>query len=289
MSESNLRGILWMTLAMALFAVEDALVKTAAESMPSGQMIIGFGFAGTIFFWGAIIWRKEPLLAAVSSSVMRLRMLLEILGRMFYFLALALTPLSSTTAILQATPLVVVAGAALFFGERVLIGRWLAIAAGLIGVLIILQPTGEQFSPLSLLAVLGMIGFAGRDLASRAAPIAFSTFVLGFYGFVAVIISGVIVSIWSGAAYVVPSNAGALALAAGAAIGVFAYISLMKAMRTGEVSTVTPFRYSRLLFGVGLGYFVFAEPLSSSFWLGSVFVVGAGLFLMLSRKSSKVA
>lgn len=287
MSESNLRGILWMTLAMALFALEDALVKTAAAFMPSGQMILGFGLGGALIFWVAIIWRREALLAAVHSNVMRLRMALEILGRMFYFLALALTPLSSTTAILQATPLVVVLGAALFFGEKVVLSRWLAILVGLIGVLIILQPAGDQFSPFSLLALVGMLGFAGRDLASRAAPLSFSTYVLGFYGFVAVIISGVIVSFWSGADYVVPPTTASLALAGGVAVGVVAYMSLMKAMRTGEVSTVTPFRYSRLLFGVGLGYFAFAEPLNSSFWLGSGIVVGAGLFLMLSGRTRR--
>jgi len=270
-----------MTLAMALFALEDALVKRAAESMPSGQMILSFGLGGALVFLWAVIARGEPVFAAVGSSVMRLRMVLEILGRMFYFLALALTPLSSTTAILQATPLVVVAGAAIFFGERVAIARWIAIGIGLLGVLIILQPSGEQFSPLSLLAVLGMMGFAGRDLASRAAPMSLSTFVLGFYGFVAVMISGLLVSVWSREAYVIPETVASVALIAGIAVGVCAYIALMQAMRTGEVSVVTPFRYSRLIFGVSLGYFVFAEPLSSSFWFGSFVVVAAGLSLML--------
>lgn len=280
-SSENLRGILWMTLAMALFALEDALVKRAAESMPSGQMILSFGLGGALVFLWAVIARGEPVFAAVGSSVMRLRMVLEILGRMFYFLALALTPLSSTTAILQATPLVVVAGAAIFFGERVAIARWIAIGIGLLGVLIILQPSGEQFSPLSLLAVLGMMGFAGRDLASRAAPMSLSTFVLGFYGFVAVMISGLLVSGWRREAYVIPETVASVALIAGIAVGVCAYIALMQAMRTGEVSVVTPFRYSRLIFGVSLGYFVFAEPLSSSFWFGSFVVVAAGLSLML--------
>ena len=62
---------------------------------------------------------------------------------------------------------------------------------------------------------------------------------------------------------------------------------LMKAMRTGEVSTVTPFRYSRLLFGVALGYFVFGEPLNPSFWLGSAVIVSSGLFIMWRRRPVK--
>ncbi|WP_328797914.1 DMT family transporter [Marinobacterium alkalitolerans] len=283
-SRANLIGILWMTLAMACFALEDALIKGATQSLQSGQVILMFGIGGALFFWLGLLWRKEPILVAMRSPVMRLRMLLEVVGRMFYFLALALTPLSSTTAILQATPVVVVLGAAIFFGEQVTLRRWLAIITGLIGVLIILQPSGEDFSPLSILAVIGLIGFAGRDLASRAAPVSFSTFALGFYGFVAIIIAGGMVSIWNGTLPVWPQNDAALSLVGATVFGVIAYMALMKAMRTGDVSTVTPFRYSRLLFGVALGYFVFNEPLSPSFWVGSLVIVGSGLFVMGRRK-----
>lgn len=285
---ANLIGILWMTLAMAFFALEDALFKEAAQAIESGQVILLFGMGGALFFWLGLLWRKEPIFAAVKSPVMRVRMISEVIGRMFYFLALALTPLSATTAILQATPVVVVLGAALFFGERVSLLKWLAIAIGLIGVLIILRPSGDDFSLLSLLAVVGLLGFAGRDLASRAAPVTFSTFALGFYGFIAIIIAGVVVSLWSGTRFVIPEARTSLAVLGTIFFGVIAYMALMKAMRTGEVSTVTPFRYSRLLFGVALGYFIFEEPLSPSFWLGSAVIVSSGLFLMWRKKPAPV-
>ena len=284
-SRANLTGILWMTLAMACFALEDALIKGTTQSMPSGQVILMFGAGGALFFWLGLLWRKEPIRVAMRSPVMRVRMVLEVVGRMFYFLALALTPLSSTTAILQATPVVVVLGAALFFGERVTLRRWLAIITGLIGVLIILQPSGDDFSPLSILAVIGLIGFAGRDLASRAAPVSFSAFVLGFYGFVAIIVAGVMVSLWNGTRMIWPSGDATLTLLGAILFGVIAYMALMKAMRAGDVSVVTPFRYSRLLFGVALGYCVFNEQLSPSFWLGSLVIVASGLFILGRRKS----
>ncbi|WP_245578208.1 DMT family transporter [Marinobacterium litorale] len=286
-SRANLTGILWMTLAMAFFALEDALFKSAAQTMGNGQVILLFGVGGAVVFWLGLLWRKEPVFLAIQSPVMWVRMLFEVVGRMFYFLALALTPLSATTAILQATPVVVVLGATLFFGERVSLMKWFAIVVGLIGVLIILRPDGDDFSVLSLLAVVGLIGFAGRDLASRAAPVAFSTFALGFYGFIAIIIAGVVVSIWSGKPFTPPSGSASLALVGTIFFGVIAYMALMKAMRTGEVSTVTPFRYSRLLFGVALGYFVFGEPLNPSFWLGSAVIVSSGLFIMWRRRPAK--
>ena len=126
---------------------------------------------------------------------MKVRALFEILGRLFYVLAIALTPLSSATVILQATPLVVVAGAALFFGETVGWRRWSAILVGMVGVLVILQPTGSSFSACRSLAVLGMLGFAGRDLASRAAPRQSGNRSAGVLRFVCIVIAGSCLSV----------------------------------------------------------------------------------------------
>ena len=84
---------------------------------------------------------------------MYVRALFEIIGRLFYVLAISLIPLSTATVIIQATPIVVVAGAAIIFGEKVGWRRWTAILLGLFGVIVIIQPTAESFSFLSILAI----------------------------------------------------------------------------------------------------------------------------------------
>ena len=113
---------------------------------------------------------------------MHARIITEICGRIFYSLALALTSLSSTTMILQATPLVVVAGAAIFW-RKVGVIRWLSIGLGFIGVLLVVSPNEKEFNFLSLLAILGMLGFALRDLASRAVSPKLNIFTLGCHRF----------------------------------------------------------------------------------------------------------
>ena len=278
----NLIGSLWMVAAMAGFSVEDALLKQAAVSLPLAQVMVLFGAGGAGLFalWAALT-RARLIRPEILSASMRIRALFEICGRLFYTLAIVLTPLSSATAILQATPIVVVAGAALVFGEPVGWRRWTAIALGLSGVLIVLQPGGGSFTPLSILAVLGMLGFAGRDLASRAAPAALSTPVLGVYGFLAIIVAGgLYAALWERAAFVWPTAGAATALACAIGIGVFAYGALMRAMRTGEVSAVTPFRYTRLVFGVALGVLWFGEALAPSMLLGCALIVAAGLYIL---------
>lgn len=278
---SNVAGSLWMIAAMAAFALEDALVKQAASGLPVSEVLILFGLGGAVAFCAlAGIKRETVFHRDVLSPVMKIRFAFELVGRLFYILALALTPLSSTTAILQATPIFVVLGAALFFGETVGWRRWTAILVGLIGVLIVLRPAGDSFSLLSLLAVVGMLGFSGRDLASRAAPATLSTNVLGFYGFLTIVIAGLAFALWEQPAFVVPGPETLLALLAAVAFGVVAYSALMKAMRTGEVATVTPFRYTRLLFGVLLGVVWFGEGIDTQMLTGCAIIVGSGLFIL---------
>jgi drug/metabolite transporter (DMT)-like permease len=275
-----------MIASMAIFAIEDAFVKAASNALPVGQILIIFGMGGAVIFASMARLKNEPLfIKDVVSRPMRIRVVFEIIGRLFYVLAIAVTPLSSATVILQATPLVVVAGAAMVFGERVGWRRWSAIFIGLVGVIVIIQPGTDSFSMLSVLAIIGMIGFAGRDLASRAAPATLSTSILGLYGFLSIVVAGSIFSIWQGASFVLPDVYTSFNLAGAILSGVAAYSCLMKAMRTGEVSAVTPFRYTRLLFGITLGVVLFGESLSSTMLLGSGLIVSSGLFIIWRRNS----
>ncbi|MEP3303040.1 MAG: DMT family transporter [Hoeflea sp.] len=279
--KANLAGSIWMIAAMAIFAIEDAFIKAASEVLPVGQVLIIFGLGGALVFACLALINREPLFSPdVVSRPMCIRVVFEITGRLFYVLALSLIPLSAATVILQATPLVVVAGAALVFGEKVGWRRWTAIFVGLIGVVIIIQPGTDSFSVLSLLAIIGMIGFAGRDLASRAAPALLSTTILGLYGFVSIVVAGGLFAIWQDVAFVMPDAEISVYVLGAVLAGVAAYSCLMKAMRIGEVSAVTPFRYSRLLFGIALGILLFDERLDLAMVVGSGLIVISGLFIL---------
>lgn len=274
-----------MITSMAFFAVEDSLIKFVTSTIPIGQILIMFGLGGALIFLLMAHFKNEKImLRDMLLLPMYVRALFEIIGRLFYVLAISLIPLSTATVIIQATPIVVVAGAAIIFGEKVGWRRWTAILLGLFGVIVIIQPTAESFSFLSILALIGMIGFAGRDLASRAAPENLSVFILGLHGFIALAFSGLIYTIWDDANFVM-IDIDTIGFMVGAVVfGVAAYSCLMKAMRTGEVSAVTPFRYTRLIFGVTLGVFFFNESLNYSTVLGTILIVISGLFILSRNK-----
>lgn len=279
----NQRGSLFMVASMAGFAVEDMFIKSASRAMPVGQVLVLMGFLGVLWF-GALARRTgQPAFpAALRSRTMVVRSGFELVGRLFYALALALTPLSVTSAILQATPLVVVAGAALLFGEKVSAGRWALTALGFAGVLVILRPGLDGFDALSLLAVVGLLGFAGRDLATRAAPPALSNPQLGVAGFAVLALSGLVILTFQGGPVLPAALPLAKALAA-TAFGILGYSYLTRAMRTGEVSAVTPFRYSRLLFAMILGVTVFGERPDIATLLGAAVIVTCGILILTRR------
>lgn len=266
-----------MTLSMAGFAVEDAFIKAASVLMPLGQVLIVMGLAGVCVFAGLAARNGEPVMPrAFAAPAMLARSAFEVTGRLFYALAIALTPLATTSAILQATPLVVVAGAALIFGARVAPRQWVAVLVGFAGVLVILRPGLDGFSAMSLLAVVGLIGFAGRDLATRAAPKGLSNRQLGILGFSVLGCAGAIILAVTGGAAM--PGLQAMGLTAGASVfGIAGYHALTGAMRTGDVSVVTPFRYTRLIFALVLAVVLFDEHPDVATIVGAAMIVGSGI------------
>lgn len=283
----NLRGSLFMVLAMACFSVEDAFIKAAAKSVPLGQVIFLFGIFGTALFILLTLRRGEKVFhPAILSRPIFIRSICEIVGRLFFSISLVLIPLSSLSAILQATPLIVVMGAAIFFGEKVGWRRWTAILIGLIGVLMIIRPGLDGFQAASLFAVVGTLGFAGRDLATRAAPRVLSNMQLGVYGFFILIPTGLIILFFGESTDLVwPSTIASLQILGVITFGFTAYYSLTIAMRTGEVSVITPFRYTRLIFALIIGITIFGERPDALTILGSTIVIAGGIYTLLRSKS----
>ena len=274
----NLRGILLMVASMAGFAVEDMFVKIASQTMPTGQILLMLGIVGTPIF-AALAQRngRSVFSRAVFAGPVLLRNAGEMIGSLGFITAIALTPLSSASAILQATPLMVTFGAALFLGETVGWRRWTAIALGFVGVLIVIRPGMDGFQTASLWGVLAVFGMSIRDIATRRVPASISTMQLAAWGFFAVVLLGLgLLAVRGGA--VVP-HAAQLGLIGGALFfGVAAYWAVIAAMRVGEVSAVTPFRYTRLIFALAIGMTVFGER--PDLWTlgGAALIIASGLY-----------
>ena len=277
----NLRGSLLMVLAMAGFALEDMFVKSLSERLPVGEVLALLGAGGAALYASLAIYRRERLMSRdLLRGAVVARNLTELLGTMAFVCAIAFTPLAQASAILQATPLAVTLGAALFLGERVGWRRWSAICIGFIGVLIVIRPGTEGFSALSLLAVAAVAGLAARDVITRRVPKTVSSLQLASYGFASVVPAGLFLMWLRGNGFVAPAALDWAQIGGAIVFGTGGYYALIAAMRIGEVSVITPFRYTRLLFALAIGWLVFAEPVDSATLWGGAVIVGSGLYTL---------
>ena len=291
MTEANVRenllGIGFIVIAMAGFAVEDAIIKFLTSRLSPGQIMVMIGLGGTLGFYTLARYNSQSLTPEIAFNPWVIgRTLSELFGTAFFVLSLAMVPITTISAIIQVSPLLVTLGAAVLLREKVGVRRWSAIMIGLLGVAIILRPWSAEFDAAALLALLGVIGLSARDVATRPIPNKTPSLVLAILGFGATIPAGLILMVFDPRLFV-PTSQETLLIIASIFIGVGAYYCIVTAMRLGDVSAVVPFRYSRLVFGVAIGVWYFGETLDKWTLIGSAVVVCSGLYA-LWRESRQV-
>lgn len=273
-----------MSLGMASFTVNDAIIKFVGQHMNAGQVMLVRGAMAvvlvTLFAWyrGSLI----PLRKALHPMTY-VRVIGEVGGTVTFLIALVHVPLALTSAILQALPLAVTMGAAVFFGEPVGWRRWLAIAAGFVGVLIIVRPGFAGFSIYSLLILVTVVFAASRDLATRAVPPEIPALMLSALTSIGITFAGA-VAITPMGGWTPISLPDLLLLFCAATFVIVAYQFLILAMRTGEISFMAPFRYSGLLWAILLGFFVFGDIPDLPMIVGSTIIVASGLYTLYRER-----
>jgi drug/metabolite transporter (DMT)-like permease len=286
---ANLRGAIFMCLAMAGFTINDALVKSVTGVMNPGQIMMVRGAMTSLLVlllarhFGAL----RPL-RLLLDPIIALRMVAEVIAAITYIYALGQMPLANASAILQALPLAVTLGAALFLKEPVGWRRWLAIVAGFIGVLVILRPGPEGFSSASIAVVASVVAAATRDLSTRRiSPEVPSLFIST--------VTAIIISI-VGAVLVVPlggwqpmETTSLLHLVAASLMLSIGYQCIVLAMRQGEIAIIAPFRYTSLVWSIGIGVIFFAEAPDIWTIVGVGIIMASGLYAFARENKRRLA
>lgn len=286
-SRHNLRGIGLMAGSMALFSAEDMFLKLAARGLPTGEILFVTCIFSWVFFSGlARAEGKRTVSPAVFHPWVVARNLGEMVGTFAFISALAAIPLATVSAVLQAMPLAVTMGAALFMGEKVGWRRWTAISVGFAGVLLVIKPGLDGFRPEALWVLVTVAGLGLRDLASRAIPAEVSTTQVSAWGVASVTLMGL--GMMAFETPVMPEPMQALMLVGTVVFGTTGYWAITAASRTGEVSVVAPFRYTRLVFGIAIGVLVFAEVPDLLTLVGAAVIIGSGLY-SFARERARAA
>lgn len=280
--EENIRCIAFMVVAMAGFAVEDAVIKQLSYTMPISQVLLLIGIGGLLIFGMAALQTDVPLLTdEMVKGWFIIRTMSELASAICFVIAIVYASLSISSAILQATPLAVSLAAALFLKQRVSLGQWLLIGIGFVGVICVIQPGLDGFKPTALSAVLGVMFLALRDSITRSISVSIPAVSVSFWAFFALFSAGIFTIPFFGKFGVITTgDIGLLAISALAGSG--AYFCIVMATRGGDVAVVAPFRYTRLLFALGLAVAFFDEQIDPMMIVGSSLIIGSGIIMFLS-------
>ena len=267
-----------MMMSMACFAVEDTFIKLLSARLPATQILFSIGFGGALITLVlAIVLNVNLADKILLNKHVISRTIADLFGALSFTSAMVLIPMSLLASILQATPLFVTLGAAILLGEKVGWRRWSAIFIGFLGVIIILQPGYGSFQLASLLGLAAVLCLALRDVVTRDMATEIPTLTVTFYACLAMGSAGFIAYPFF-APPIMPTTYEAIILICAAIIGLTGYFLLVLATRKGDVSVIAPFRYSRLLFSLGLASLILGEKLTLPILLGGLLVVSSGIY-----------
>lgn len=275
------RGPLFMIVSTGSYVINDTMMKVATADLPPYQVLTMRGIAALI--WGLPLLfilgygRKLPLL---FERRVVLRNVCETAAILCYVVALANMPIADASALGQITPLAVLVGAALLFGDRIGGLRMALIGCGFAGALMVAQPTGAGISIYALLAIANSLLGALRDLAGRQVGIEVP-------GMIVAISAVIVVLAGAGAAHllledwVVPDGRHLLLLGGAGLFLIFGHFFLFMAYRVGPTGVVAPFYYCFSIWAVISGLAVFGHLPNPLAIAGIALIVASGLTIVL--------
>jgi drug/metabolite transporter (DMT)-like permease len=284
---ANRLGILAMIGAMACFMVNDTLVKYASQTMPAAQLIFVRGIIATLLVLAvAQAMGATRRIREIARGWVAARAIVDAIAVLLYLVALFHLPIVNATAINMALPLFITVLAALT-GERVGLPRWLAIGAGFLGVLLIIQPQAEGFNVYTLVCLLATVLLAVRDLVTRQVHEGVPSILITLSNTIAVMLFAGGLSLIEGWRPLGASEIGLLAVAA-----VFlatAYYLIVSSTRRGDLSLIAPFRYTGLLFATLAGFVVWGDKPNALGWCGIALVIISGIYVLRASRRARTA
>ena len=276
-----------MLLGVASFAGMDAIGKWAVRDFSVFQVLaVRSAVGAAILLLLAPYFGGREVIRTSQPAAHVLRSLCSTVAFLFFFASVRVLPLADAIAVEFGGPFIVVALSVPFLGERVGRRRWIAVAVGFLGMILVAQPTGQGLRPEALLVLLASVSYSlmmvlTRWMAERSGgkerTFTFLAYTFGVQGLVGLL----------GAPASWESMSG-FDVALTAAMGVFTlggHLGVTAAFQRAPASVVAPFEYTALVWATIFGFLFFGDFPGPMVWMGVAVIVGAGLYT-LRRESS---
>ena len=277
--ERQRRGMWMMLASVGLFSLMDAGLKTLSTHYPPFQVaaLRGASSLPLVLAWALATVGPMPLLR-VRWPLHLLRGVLGIAMMVSFVYALKRLPLSTAYSIFFVAPLLITALSVPFLGERVGPRRWTAIGIGLVGVLVVLRPTGEgMFTTAGLAVLVAAFGYSVSAISVRVLARTDSTQAITFWLLVLMALGAGAVALPNWVPLRMEDGWLIAAIGVGGALGQY---TITEAFRLGEASLIAPLEYTALIWGVGLDLALWGVLPDQVTWLGAAIIIASGLYLL---------
>lgn len=273
------RSIVLMLAGIASVVTNDSLIKLASQAMPLSEMMVIRGCFAIVFLLGLSLLLRVPLRrSSFVSRLVLLRAGMDVLITITFLVGLTKLPLANATALYMATPLILTLLAVAFFKQQVSAGRWSVILAGFGGVLLVVQPAGEDFNVWSLLIICAAVLTAVRDLVLISVQKDIPSLVITLVSMVMVVVFAAVWSLFQDWQVIDLKHYALLAAASVFLSGGFFLTTI--ALREGEMRILAPLRFSHLVFSVIIGFLVWGDVPNTLAFCGMALIMAAGIYLV---------
>jgi drug/metabolite transporter (DMT)-like permease len=278
---TNIKAAVLIMMAMAMISSNDAIIKSASDSLSIGQILFVRGTLACLILGTVIKMTGRPIFPRSGlSRINLLRASLETTATLCFVTGLTLLPIATASTLVWTSPLLLTLFAAVFLKERVSRTRWMAVSVGFAGMLLVTQPFGAGFTPAMLLPLLAAVFVAARDVVTRHIDNNLHSFYITLATLVLVTLTGLVLSIFDWR----PLEAKhLLMLSLSAALLTGGFFSQVTAIRMGELSFVAPFAFSGIIVALLLGFLIWNDQPTVSMLTGVALIAGSCIYIARSR------
>jgi len=284
-AKTRMGGIALTICAFILFAGLDSCAKYLGASLPVGQVVfLRYGLA--VLYAVFYVWFSSGPRAFRTSKpkLQIIRGLLLVVSTLANFIAVRYLRLDQTSAIMFSSPLWVCALSIPMLGETVGPRRWVAVAIGFVGILVIIRPGTENFHWAMLLSLISSVSIAFYLIISRMVAPFDTSQTSVFY---ASIVGALASAPFAPMNWVPPSGYEWLLIVVMALCGGIGHHILGQAHRMAPAPVLAPFIYTQIISMTAMGYLFFGDVPDGWTFTGVAIVVISGLYLLYRESRAK--
>jgi drug/metabolite transporter (DMT)-like permease len=276
-------GILWMLATTLLFVCQDSTSRVLLASYPVSEVAFARFFVHTILATGFVAWRGPRLLLSRRPLLQMLRSSFLLSMTLFGMMALTIMPFLDYSAIIWVAPVLVTALSVALLGEKVGLGGWLSVLAGMAGVLVIVCQAGLNFSPLMVFPLLVALSNALYQITTRILRLSDPPLTTLFYS---ALVGAVFCAAFLPFVGIAPRPADLALMVLLGSLGAASHFCIIQAFSAAPANIVAPFGYTALLWATLFSVVIFAEIPTLPTMIGAGLIVAAGLSIFLRGRSA---